>query len=166
MRMDGQRSDPGFAVEDGLGRSLFPRRSALRFGKSIPAERRRVYCALTLPEYMESWLSIPGAAPGCVTVETDNQSFSIYCLDVESARLSIRCSYRTCNNKRLLFDWKCDSLRTARTCLVQIRLVGEFERTNLELIHLGLDPSKINWHHELWDKSLARLSSLFQFGLF
>jgi len=162
MRANAQGSDPGFAMRDRLGRSLLERRSTLHFAKSIPAERRRVFCALTLPEYMESWLAIPGAAPGCLMVAADGKGFSIYCSDAESAHFTIRCSYGTCKDDELLFDWKHDLIFSKRDCLVRIRLKGEFERTNLELIHLGLHKSMLKWHRELWKNSLARLFSLFQ----
>lgn len=162
MRTNAQRSDSGFAIGDRLARSLLDRRSTLHFRQSIPAERRRVFCALTLPEYMELWLAIPGIAPGCALAAADGQSFSFYCFDAESSPFAIRCAYRICNDNELLFDWKHDLIFSQHDCLVRIRLMGEFERTNLELTHLGLHKSVLKWHRELWENSLTRLSSLFQ----
>lgn len=155
------RSRPNFATRDRSSRPLPHRSTTLYFGTSIPAERRRVFCALTVPEYMESWLAIPGAPSGRVIVATQNHSFSICCLDGESARFTIRCSYKACKQNKLFFDWKHDSMHTERHCHVRIRLMGEFERTSLELIHMGLAPSMLEWHRELWETSLARLFTLF-----
>jgi uncharacterized protein YndB with AHSA1/START domain len=134
--------------------------STLYFARSIQAERRRVFCALTVPEYIESWLTIPGAVLGGVLL-THNQSFSIFCLDGQDAHFTIRCSYKVCKRAKLVLDWKHDSIHSLHPCLVKIRLMGEFERTNLELIHVGLDQSMLEWHRELWETSLTRLSSLF-----
>lgn len=151
---------PRFAIRDQSSRSRLDARSTVHVEKSIPAERQRVFFALTVPEYMEAWLVIPGAAQGRAIVRPDEQSFSISYLD-GAARFSIQCFYQACNKEKLLFDWKHDGAGSAHASFVTMRLMGEFERTNLELIHIGLDQSMLDWHRKLWEGSLARLFTLF-----
>ena len=160
MQTNALGSQPRVAIRNQSKRSEHDKCSTVHVGRSISAERQRVFLALTVPEYMETWLVIPGAAQGRVMVARDTDSFSVYCLNGDG-HSTIRCSYRTCNSDKLLFLWRHDAVLSTHPSLVTIRLMGEFERTNLELIHTGLDQSMLGWHQELWDTSLARLSSLF-----
>ncbi len=46
---------------------------------------------------------------------------------------------------------------------VKIRLDGDFERTTLTLTHRGLHSEEDrHWHAQLWERSLQKLSSLFE----
>lgn len=128
---------------------------------SIHAERQRVFQAITLPEYLEAWLTGPGALPGSAVVTAGQNSFWICCAGAKDEHFRIFGSYKACKRSRLLLDWKYEEPSAVSISLVSIRLLGDFERTTLELVHLGLPEFLISWHRELWDASLANLSRLF-----
>lgn len=153
-------SQPIFTTSSQSTGATLDKRPAVHLAKIVPAERRRVFFALTVPEYMESWLAIPSAPPGRVIVRAHKHSFSISYLEGETTH-SIRCCYRACDSNNLIFDWKHDAILSTRPSLVTIRLIGEFERTNLELTHSKLDQASARWHREFWEVSLTRLSRLF-----
>lgn len=160
MQTDAIESRPISATGNRTDAPRRDKRAPLHISGSVPAERKRVFYALTMPEYMEAWLAVPGVSPGCICVRTRNGSFSIRCI-ADGAPFTIGCNYRVCNRSKLFFDWKHDTNPPIATSLVTIRLMGEFERTDLELIHFGLDPSAQDWHRKLWQASFAQLSRLF-----
>lgn len=133
----------------------------LRAVTSIPAERQRVFQAIVLPEYMEAWLNIPGASLGCARITSSQNSFSICCSGAQGGRFSISCLYRLCKRNRVLFDWKHETEGSLSLSSVSIRLLGDFERTTLELVHVGLHQRILPWHRDLWEASLAHLCRLF-----
>ena len=153
-------SQPTFTIRTQSNGAPLDKHPVVHVAKNIPAERRRVFFALTVPEYMESWLAIPSAPPSRVVVRAQKHGFSISCLEGETPH-SIRCCYRACDSNKLIFDWKHDAILSTRPSLVTIRLIGEFERTNLELTHSKLDQASARWHREFWEVSLTRLSRLF-----
>lgn len=159
MQTNALGSQPGSAIRDRSG-GLLADRCPLHLAESLPAERQRVFYALTVPEYMEAWLAIPGAPRGRAAVTKDKEGLSICCLG-EDTDYTIQCTYRVCNRSKLLFDWKHHANFSTSSSLVTIRLMGEFERTNLELIHFGLKHSLHGWHRKFWEVSLAQLSRLF-----
>lgn len=154
------RSRPRSGIGNRTDAPRLDKRAPLYISGSLPAERKRVFYALTMPEYMEAWLAVPGVSPGCICVRARNGSFSI-CWVADGTPFTIGCNYRVCNRSKLLFDWKHDTNSSITASLITIRLMGEFERTDLELIHFGLDPSVQEWHRKLWQASFAQLSRLF-----
>lgn len=161
MHTNSLGSRPTYVSTDQSNDSRPGRRSALHIAQSIPAERQRVFLALTVPEFMESWLAIPNVPPDRVIVPTQDHGFSVRCLEGEASHFTIRCAYRACDSNKLRFDWKQDAALSTRPSLVTIRLMGESDRTDLDLKHISLGKSLLQWHSELWQTSLARLSSLF-----
>lgn len=134
--------------------------STVHLVKSINAERQRVFQALTLAEYMEAWLTIPGVSPHCAFVTSGRNGFLIGCIAAEVGEIIIQASYRVCKRSRLLFDWKYNSNPSEGSSQVEIRLLGAFERTTVELVHFGLHESAVSWHRQLWQTSLAQLSAV------
>ena len=130
---------------------------------SIEADVRRLFHALTVPEYIEAWMSLPGERPGCSTMATrtgDDYLIEHSC----EGRPSIAISgiYSVCRRRNVFFSWRVDGDLCVPQTEVEIRLSGDFERTRLLLRHKGF-PSRHDhvWHGALWTASLEKLASLY-----
>jgi len=130
---------------------------------SVNAERHRLYQALTLPEYMEAWMRLPGNhGRQEVSATCTTESYRIVGRDGDGREVCIAGAYRVSRRSKIVFTWKRGSAPTASPSLVTIRLLGDFARTTLHLAHGGL-ASKVEyaWHREFWEGSLGRLCMLF-----
>ena len=131
---------------------------------SLKADVRRLLQALTVPEYVEAWIAIPGEMPGCSTVVTGNhEGYAIehYC----SGRPSVLISgcYCPSRRRRVAFSWSVEGDLSVRETEVEIRLRGDFERTALQLRHAGFaSRSDCEWHTALWSGSMDRLAALYE----
>lgn len=149
------------SIREWASRSPLEDFGAVQVTRSVNADRQRLFQALTLPEYIEAWFSAPEAVAGSSSVALSGNGFLVSCRGREAEWLTIRCSYRACRRSKLVFDWNCDQHFTASPSLVKIRLNGDFERTTVNVLHVGLDPSLQSWHQKLWKNSLEKLASLF-----
>jgi Activator of Hsp90 ATPase homolog 1-like protein. len=134
------------------------------FNISLNADRRRIFHVLTIAEYMETWLVVPGRQCGSpLHVTNFPNGFHVQYVDVEGVSQALVASFQTFRTAKTKFLWSRTGVRESLTSVVRIRLIGDFERTTLSLTHNGLssEPDR-NWHAQLWDQSLKRLSSLFE----
>jgi uncharacterized protein YndB with AHSA1/START domain len=128
--------------------------------RSVNADRQRVFLALTVPEYIETWFSAPGALAGLTVVCRSDDFFSISYSCAESGPLRIFCSYKVCRRNKLLFTWKRDNASEESSSFVKIRLEGDFGRTGVYVTQVGLELSNRHWHQELWESSLDKMCNL------
>jgi uncharacterized protein YndB with AHSA1/START domain len=141
------------------------RRIAMRI--DVDANKRRIYDALTIPEYIEAWLSLPGNHTGGRTMASQaDKTFRFDHYTHDRLDLSITGSYRACRRGRMFFSWRKSSAfnesRLAPESLVQIRLYGAFTKSILCLSHTGFcSDTEFRWHSEMWNRSLKKLQSLF-----
>ena len=130
---------------------------------SIRAEIRRLYHALTAPEYIETWLSFPGHPAGCANIATKIENdflIAHVCEGVPTTRISGR--FSVCERRNLSFSWRVEGDRNVSTSFVNIRLSGDFEYTTLQLKHGGFASREhYGWHRSLWSSSLAKLKRLY-----
>lgn len=130
---------------------------------SIRADTRRLFHALTVPEYLETWLSLPGH-PGCSTTATrinDDYLLEHSCGDRPS--VAITGTYLLCRRRNVLFSWSVDGDIFIPETRVEIRLQGNFEKTILSLRHSGFaSTSDCAWHKDLWAFSMSRLTRLYE----
>jgi uncharacterized protein YndB with AHSA1/START domain len=128
---------------------------------SVNADRSRIYQALTVPEYVEAWLAVPGAIAGQTGVFAREKSFSIsyWCSQQEQCR--VFCSYQVRRRSKVVFTWQRTASAEATSSIVRIRLLGDFGRTTVHVTHVGLTLSEQRWHEVLWASSLQKLSKLF-----
>ena len=129
--------------------------------RHVNADRQRVFHALTVPEYIETWFSAPEALIGRTVVCRRGDFFSISYSCAESEQLRILCSYKVCRRSKMLFTWRRDIALDRCSSLVKIRLEGDFGRTAVHVTHLGLEPSDWQWHQDLWESSLQKMCKLF-----
>jgi uncharacterized protein YndB with AHSA1/START domain len=130
---------------------------------SIKAEVRRLFHALTAPEYIETWISFPGHPAGCANVATKMENdflIAHMCDGVPTTRISGR--FSVCERRNLTFSWRVEGDTNVGTSFVNIRLSGDFEYTTLQLKHGGFaSREEYVWHRSLWSSSLARLKRLY-----
>ena len=137
----------------------------VEFKLSLNADRLRISQALTVPEYMEAWLHLPGKEGETrVTVSSVANSYLLAYQDgFHSARTYISATYKVVRRSKMLFTWKKHAGINSPTSLVMVKLIGDFARTTLCLSHTGLTSYEEKvWHEGLWGKSLDRLRCLFQ----
>jgi uncharacterized protein YndB with AHSA1/START domain len=157
-----QKINTNAAIRGGrLPVSLHPWHIALTV--SVHAERHRLYQALTLPEYMEAWIRLPrNHGHQEVSATCTSESYRIVGRDGYGSEVCIGGAYRVSRRSKIILTWKRGSASTASPSLVTIRLLGDFARTTLYLVHSGLaSKAEYAWHREFWEGSLGRLCCLF-----
>lgn len=130
---------------------------------SLAADTRRIFNALTVPEYIEAWICVPGYHPDCQNVTCRvAHGFQIEHRCHSGAITRITGTYFSFLKRKLSFSWRPAGASGAGDSLVDIRLRGDFERSILRLRHRGFESEEeFNWHDALWSASIARLSRLF-----
>jgi hypothetical protein len=127
------------------------------------ADRSRILHALTVPEYMEAWLCLPGDTMPSVSASRTANGYRIQRYGPHGVEIDIFGFYRTFRRSKLLFTWQRNAGEAGPASLVLIRLYGEFARTRLCLYHVGLGSAEEHaWHLEMWKGSLDRLRALFR----
>jgi uncharacterized protein YndB with AHSA1/START domain len=131
--------------------------------RNVRADARRLFHALTVPEYMETWVSFPDDHSSCLNVasRTDHEfSMTHWCSGRATALISG--IYLVCQRHRLALAWRAKGTASADQTYVDIRLRGNFESTTVLLRHSGFDSREaFDWHEALWSTSLERLARLY-----
>ncbi len=133
----------------------------------VDADAGRISRALTEPEYLEAWISIPGAAPGSFTRASSQDNG--YRLDHYSAHsfahrsaLTIKSSFHFCHLRKIRLLWHKTSNALCAESVVDFRLRGNFASSVVELRHTALASADEHaWHEALWRHSLQKLALLF-----
>ena len=133
----------------------------------VDADAGRISRALTEPEYLEAWISIPGAAPGSFTRASSQESgyrldhYSPRCFAHRSA-LTIEGSFHFCHLRKIRLLWRKTSDVLCAESVVDFRLRGNFASSVVELRHTALASANEHaWHEALWRHSLQKLALLF-----
>lgn len=136
-------------------------RLALR--QTVGSAATRVFEALTRPEYLETWITLPGDDESSYLVawrQEDGFRFDHYRRGTRD--VIIEGSWRICRRRKMLFTWRVSGDHGPAESLVYISLHGDFTNTILELHHRGLaTASAWSWQGEMWRQSLERLARLF-----
>jgi Activator of Hsp90 ATPase homolog 1-like protein len=145
-----------------LRRTIAPSSTAtIAMSAGVDADAQRIFQALTLPEYLEAWLALPGAAPGEVIASPEENGYRLHQCIAGRKALRITGAFLFCHQRKMRLVWhKEDDARQNRSVL-DFRIRGNFGSSVLELRHMELDSTQeIVWHRELWQASLRRLTSL------
>jgi hypothetical protein len=127
----------------------------------VRAETRRLFQALVVPEYLETWLRIPEEGACTIAPMKEPNGFVLQCASPKAVR--IEAGYSAWRRRRLSINWRLEKNRIVRESSVAMRLIGDFECSVLSLCHTGLGSSEeFAWHRRLWTESLERLTKLFQ----
>jgi uncharacterized protein YndB with AHSA1/START domain len=130
---------------------------------SFHADPRRIFHALTVPEYLETWMALPDASVNChvVALRVAN-SFRIDFYRSNALDASVTGSFRIQKQDKLLFTWSKFGESDDVHSIVDIVLQGSVGRCTLELRHSGLrSGSESRWHQRMWSASLQNLAMLF-----
>ena len=129
----------------------------------VNADRHRLFHALTVPEYMETWISLPGfESSHNIAVSRMPGSYRIDQYGTQGIESSVTGCDLFCRRSKMLFTWNRSQVEGVPESLVLLRLCGDFARTSLCLSHSGLSSRKeYLWHQDFWEASLGRLRSLF-----
>jgi uncharacterized protein YndB with AHSA1/START domain len=93
----------------------------------VHANTRRIFNALTQPEYRELWMRLPGQDQlGRIVALQSKDLFRIDYFQAETLSLTILGSYRRCRPRKITFDWWKASLNSVSS-LVEIHLDGCFD---------------------------------------
>jgi hypothetical protein len=138
--------------------------SSLSFTVSLNADRRRILHVLTISEYMETWLQIPERSKESpIHATSDPSGFHVQYLDEKGSPAALVGAFQTCRTSKTNILWRKAGVRESDLSYVKIRLIGDFERTTLNLTHSGLNSAEeIHWHWQLWKRSLEKLGSIFE----
>ncbi len=123
---------------------------------------RRIFEALTVPEYQETWLSMPGQDDTSYIAATRiGQVYRLNRHGHSGIDVSIVGAYHVFRRNKLRFTWQKVGVSSTSETLVQIRLLGDFGRTSVHLIHTGLfSAEEYQWHLAMWTASLHKLTTL------
>lgn len=123
----------------------------------IDAECRSVFYALTMPEYLETWLRPPDCS--AVSVLQKPSAYSIQFLCNNRQPIRAEASWNLCRIDQMVLSWSVDG----NTSTVFIRLQPCADRTILHLRHRRFASAEESlWHGELWTSSLERLALLIE----
>lgn len=128
----------------------------------LDADARRIFQALTVPEYLEAWIDMPDWMAGSRVVASQNARgyrLDYFCGD--SRAVSIIGSFLFCHQRKMRLFWRRTCQHSCAQSLVDFRLRGNFGSSILELRHTALDSEdEFLWHRKLWQRSLQKLGSL------
>src|SRR5580658_9283826 len=113
----------------------------------IKAEPRRVLYALAMPEYMETWLTVPGVER--IECYSERRSYDSFRIDLLSSGVRSRSIHGSCflsKPNRVLYIWDRDHEAGQHTSIVDIHLSGGVSTSKLKLKHSGLS----NWEEREW----------------
>jgi uncharacterized protein YndB with AHSA1/START domain len=128
------------------------------------ANSSRVFYALSIPEYIETWLHAPHAGDvrfvfNLVAEETFR--LDLYCGDSLQAIVHALC--RVVGTNQVRYIWKTTGLAGNSETLVDMKLVCDAAACVLALKHSGFrDANESTWYEEMWRQSLERLCRLME----
>jgi uncharacterized protein YndB with AHSA1/START domain len=128
----------------------------------IETDSRRVFYALSIAEYLETWLRVPDIEELKFSVDPlahEKFRMDIYCAELLQA--SIQGSCLALNKDRIKYAWKKISAGSTVETVVDIQLSCGASGCMLSLRHRGFhDTLESDWHCEMWHRSLERLRGL------
>ncbi len=134
----------------------------------VDADARRISQALTEPEYLEAWITMPdqitmpGEGGESSIVATKNANG--YRVDQYRAGRVIASfvgSFLFCHQRKMRLSWRNAARPDVAESLLDFRTRGNFGGSILELRHMGLlCAADFFWHQQLWSASLPRLASI------
>jgi hypothetical protein len=129
---------------------------------SVDADARRISQALTEPEYLEAWITMPGEGRESSIVAT--KKVNGYRLDQYRAGHVIASfvgSFLFCHQRKMRLTWRNAACPDAAESLLDFRIRGNFAGSILELRHTAISSAgEFFWHQQLWSASLPRLASI------
>jgi len=145
-------------------RALRAHSSDLSIVLSVPvqADARRISQALTMPEYLEAWMSMPNQQKESAVVAASHDNG--YRVDhFLSGRVvaSLTGSFLFCHQRKMRLLWRTVRSADSSESVVDFRVRGNFASSVLELRHTAFaSVHDFLWHKQLWYVSLDKLTAL------
>ena len=134
----------------------------------VDADARRISQALTEPEYLEAWMTMPdrvtilgeeGESSIVATKKANGYRLDQYCGGRVIA--SFVASFLFCHQRKMRLTWHNAARTDLPESLIDFRIRGNFGSSILELRHMSLQSAdEFLWHQQLWSTSLPRLASI------
>lgn len=138
-----------------------PEEDAIILSTRIEVEGRRVFLALSIPEYMEAWLQPPEPEELLVFGFVNQERFQVDLYRAEAHWRSIHGSARIVNRNRVVYIWKTISPCATSHTEVDLKLTGTEDGCLLALKHSGFQNMvERAWHRRMWMQSLEKLSRI------
>lgn len=130
----------------------------------IEAEWPRILNALTVPEYLDVWLTMPGVER--VECHAEHKTPGGFRIDIFAANALRQAIHGDCIRSKpdeISYLWKLDHAENGKRSLVKLRLRGGRKRCALHLKHHGLlDQKERDWYSAMWQKSLDKLRAVME----
>ena len=130
----------------------------------IEAEYRRILYALTMPEYMEAWLRIPGADK--IECRTEARSIHNFRISFSSTSKFPQTIYGSCFLSRpntITYLWDRTRMGSIAKSIVKIQLRGGAKMCTLQLSHSGAcAKNQHDSYRMMWKDSLNALRCLME----
>ncbi len=128
----------------------------------LQADAHRIFHALTVPEYLETWIEMPDrAADSSLVASRGANGYHLSHYRAGRTHVSIKSRFLSCHRRKMRLQWHKTHRLTCAESLVDIRLRGNFGSSILELRHTEFDSAEeFFWHQKLWQGSLEKLASL------
>jgi uncharacterized protein YndB with AHSA1/START domain len=147
-----------------LARSLAPVHVEVSVSVTIQADSRCVLHALTIPEYLEAWIEMPGVHRiACRAEDAAGTRFRFDLCDPVHVRSTIRGHCLESTPQRLKYAWTRSGVKSHSESLVDIRIKSCKRRCMVGLRHSGLSSAQdAMWYTTMWQRSLAKLCLLLE----
>ncbi len=132
----------------------------------VNADTRRICQALTVPEYLETWICIPDQKAGAQVVAFEHgNGYRVEHYAAGRVAVSINGSYLYRHQRKMRLFWRTTRREDCTESLVDFRLRGNFGSSILELRQIMLtSAADYLWHQKFWQTSLQTLASLLRFA--
>ena len=138
--------------------------SDVRASVAIQAEWRRILHALTVPEYMDLWLTMPGIEK--MECRPEPQPLGGFRIDVHLPGVASRTIYGSCLRTRpneISYLWERARLGVTAKSVVKMRLRSGPRKCSLHLQHCGLGGRQEHeWYSAMWRESLEKLRGVME----
>ena len=128
----------------------------------LQADAHRIFHALTVPEYLETWIEMPDqAADSSLVASHGANGYHLSHYRAGRTHVSIKSRFLSCHRRKMRLQWQKTHELTCAESLVDIRLRGNFGSSILELRHSEFDSAEeFFWHRRLWEVSFEKLACL------
>ena len=145
-----------------LERTSDLRNRSIALSIRVDADARRISQALTEPEYLEAWISLPDHADDSRIIASKRADG--YRLDqVRDGRsiASLVASFLFCHRRKMRLSWRKLAAPEMTESVVDFRIRGNFASSILELRQTALcSAGDFLWYQQLWSVSLAKLTTI------
>lgn len=128
----------------------------------INADARCIFHAMTMPEYVEVWMSLPFAdGRNCTKAIKVANSYRIDFYRLGELDTSVTGLFKICQTDKIVLTWRKFGVLEEAQSIVNVLIQEASGRSVVTLRHVGL-PSlgESRWHTRMWSNSLRKLARL------